>query len=438
MDALLPLLLDIDPGVVRLLPRLRGHLPPPSDHDEGGFEATQLRLFDGVVLLLRRLSADRPVLLVLDDLESADAQSLQLLRFLVRARSGGPLMVVGMYRSPLLPDAPAATALWSIAREPSIDVVTLAGLQQTDIGALMQAMIGGAASPALWPRRCTRAPAAIRCSRPSSSACWRARAMPGRCWTWRRCPPEYAGSSSSGWASCPTAAANCWPSPRWSGRSWTCPSWAAPQVLLPEALLDAMAPAMAGGVLVSDRPGQSLQVSFSHPLIRQSLYEDSVPDRAGRLAPSAGRPTSRSGRRRAGGAAGHHRQPLRGGGAGGGRSPGAGVLSSRCRARRRPGCPGRGGAHAGAGPAGGAGAARRSAGLRRAGRAGRRPGPGRAARRRSSQSAARGGAGRAAGLDRTPGPRGAGFRRTFRVGPGRPGIARGDADRGGAGGAAGR
>ena len=107
-DGLAPLLTDVDPGLVRLLPRLRGSLPAPADHDQGGSEATQLRLFDGVVLLLRRLAMDRPVLLVLDDLESADAQSLQLLRFLVRARTGGALMLVAVHRWPLPEAAPAA------------------------------------------------------------------------------------------------------------------------------------------------------------------------------------------------------------------------------------------------------------------------------------------------------------------------------------------
>jgi predicted ATPase len=51
---LAPLLADADPGLVRLLPRLREALPAPSRYDEGGVEASQLRLFDAASQLLRR------------------------------------------------------------------------------------------------------------------------------------------------------------------------------------------------------------------------------------------------------------------------------------------------------------------------------------------------------------------------------------------------
>ena len=102
------LLADADPSLARLLPRLRATLPVPSRYDEGGAEASQVRLFDGVAQLLRRIAATRPVLVVLDDLEAADAPSLQLLLYLVRARAPAALMTVGAYRSPLLPDAVSA------------------------------------------------------------------------------------------------------------------------------------------------------------------------------------------------------------------------------------------------------------------------------------------------------------------------------------------
>lgn len=64
--------------VARLLPELQAVLPdlPPPAAAEG--TDAQFRLFDAVVSLLRR-TADRPLLVLLEDLRWADAASLRLL-----------------------------------------------------------------------------------------------------------------------------------------------------------------------------------------------------------------------------------------------------------------------------------------------------------------------------------------------------------------------
>ena len=143
------LLADADPSLARLLPRLRATLPVPGRYDEGGAEASQVRLFDGAAQLLRRIAATRPVLVVLDDLEAADAPSLQLLLYLVRARAPAALMTVGAYRSPLLPDAVSAPWLPRIGREPAVSLRAIGGLAAHELGALVEAMTGGAATAAL-------------------------------------------------------------------------------------------------------------------------------------------------------------------------------------------------------------------------------------------------------------------------------------------------
>jgi predicted ATPase len=48
-------------------------------------ESERFRLFEAVATLLTELSVAAPVLLVLDDLHWADAQSLRLLAFLAKA-----------------------------------------------------------------------------------------------------------------------------------------------------------------------------------------------------------------------------------------------------------------------------------------------------------------------------------------------------------------
>ncbi|GAB3892542.1 hypothetical protein GCM10029964_067510 [Kibdelosporangium lantanae] len=83
------------PGVAELGNLLSGHavsLSGMTDTDQSRF-----LLFDTVVRLLRHAAATGAVL-VLDDLQWADASSLLLLRFLTRELRSCPLLVVGAYR----------------------------------------------------------------------------------------------------------------------------------------------------------------------------------------------------------------------------------------------------------------------------------------------------------------------------------------------------
>ncbi len=274
-DALAPLLTDVDPGLVRLLPRLRGSLPAPADHDEGGSEATQLRLFDGVVLLLRRLAMDRPVLLVLDDLESADVQSLQLLRFLVRARTGGALMLVAVHRVPLSEGAPGAGALWNVGREPAIDLLNLGGLAQEEIGVLVSAVTGGATSGAaasVLHARTGGNPLFVTefirlLGARSGDAAW-LEAAP--------LPSGVRGLIEQRLATLPGRCRQLLATGAVIGRELDLHVLAQVVDATAESVLDNLAPALASGVLETS-PGRSGRFLFSHPLVRQSLYEDLGP-----------------------------------------------------------------------------------------------------------------------------------------------------------------
>jgi len=59
----------------------------------------QARLFDAVLAVLGRLAAERPAILVLEDLHWADGSTRDLIRFLVRNLRDEPLLLVGTYRS---------------------------------------------------------------------------------------------------------------------------------------------------------------------------------------------------------------------------------------------------------------------------------------------------------------------------------------------------
>ena len=64
-----------------------------------GAGAAQARLFEIVFGLLRRLSDEAPVALILEDLHWADSSTRDLLRFLVRNARDARFLIVGTYRS---------------------------------------------------------------------------------------------------------------------------------------------------------------------------------------------------------------------------------------------------------------------------------------------------------------------------------------------------
>ena len=82
------------PELALILPSLE--LPEPIVAGDVGGD--QLRLFAAVARFLIQLSADRPVLLVLDDLHLADDASLQLLVYLSRLAARRNWLILGTYR----------------------------------------------------------------------------------------------------------------------------------------------------------------------------------------------------------------------------------------------------------------------------------------------------------------------------------------------------
>jgi hypothetical protein len=284
-DAVAPHLLDLDPALARLMPRLRAALGSPGDHDEGGTEATQLRLYDAVVLLLRRLGADRPVLLVLDDLESADAPSLQLLRFLVRARAGGPLMVVAIYRTPVPPDCPAAAPLAAISREPGLDVRHVTGLLPEELEALLDAMdapADAALARALYARTQGNALFAtefIRLLGRAGDAEALVRGAP--------LPASVRGVIQQRLGALPARCRELLALAAVLGREFDLVTLGRMVEDVPGEVLEALSPASVTGVL-EEPTGQPMRRAFSHPLVRQCLYEELPAARRAHLHRQAG------------------------------------------------------------------------------------------------------------------------------------------------------
>src|SRR5512132_929190 len=117
---------------------------PGGAPDQAGVDAAdRFRMFDAAATLLRQAAQAQPRLVVLDDLQWADAGTVRLLRFLVPDLPRSRLLVVGAYRDEEVeaPGHPLGGLVAELAAR--AELVPLAGLSATEVAALM-AQVGGA------------------------------------------------------------------------------------------------------------------------------------------------------------------------------------------------------------------------------------------------------------------------------------------------------
>jgi class 3 adenylate cyclase/tetratricopeptide (TPR) repeat protein len=125
----------------RLVPALASRIPdlPPSKATDS--DTDRFLLFAAVVGLLA--TAHQPVVLVLDDLQWADKGSLLLLRHLTAAEHTMRLLILGSYRhSELSSSHPLLDTLADLHRQNGVSRIELAGLDDTGVVALMEAVAG--------------------------------------------------------------------------------------------------------------------------------------------------------------------------------------------------------------------------------------------------------------------------------------------------------
>jgi tetratricopeptide (TPR) repeat protein len=136
------------PEVARLVPRIRrvwDDLPEPSQLAP---EQQRHILFSAMLDLFRRLSVQRPVVVLLDDLHWADEGTVGLLQFLAPHLSGLAVMVVGTYRDIEFDvGKPFEEALAAFVRQPQVLRVPVRCLPQTAVAELLSAF-GGSEPPA--------------------------------------------------------------------------------------------------------------------------------------------------------------------------------------------------------------------------------------------------------------------------------------------------
>lgn len=113
------------PEIQQILP----DRPPTTDRRPATFSLAEL---------IGRAAAKRPWLIILDDLQWADTNSLQLLDYLARGCRDMPVMIVGVYRSDEASETPLAEVLPNWNSYPAYTSVTLGPLAEREVAELLE------------------------------------------------------------------------------------------------------------------------------------------------------------------------------------------------------------------------------------------------------------------------------------------------------------
>jgi class 3 adenylate cyclase/tetratricopeptide (TPR) repeat protein len=133
--------------LTRLLPELAAKVPGLPEPLRSDPETERYRLFDAVAAWLSDVSADDPVLLVLDDVHWAAKPTLLLLRHVLRSAEPLRLVVVATYRdSEVGRGHPLAELLADLRRLEGVERFPLTGLDQAGVAAFIEAAAGHALS----------------------------------------------------------------------------------------------------------------------------------------------------------------------------------------------------------------------------------------------------------------------------------------------------
>jgi DNA-binding SARP family transcriptional activator/DNA polymerase III delta prime subunit len=120
--------------LARLLPELRD-VPQPSGAKQSGDVARRYRLFDAVSRAI--VAGGRPRLLIIDDLQWCDAETIELIGFVVRSGQSAPVLIIGTVRWEEIPQHhPLVGLVDALGHDQAVTIVSLDRLDETTTATL--------------------------------------------------------------------------------------------------------------------------------------------------------------------------------------------------------------------------------------------------------------------------------------------------------------
>lgn len=131
--------------LAQLVPSFGRRLTLVAERIELNAEGQRYRLFNAVAALLAASARERPLLLLLEDLHWSDRPTVLMLRHLLRSPAIAPLCVVATYReSDIERTHPFAEMLADLRREEGVARIALGGLAESDVKTFIEASVGTA------------------------------------------------------------------------------------------------------------------------------------------------------------------------------------------------------------------------------------------------------------------------------------------------------
>jgi tetratricopeptide (TPR) repeat protein len=129
--------------LLRIVPALAERVPNVPKPHTADAETERYLMFEAVAGLLSSASRERPVILILDDLQWAGAPELLLLKHIVRSTVPMRLLILGTYRdTDLSQKHPLSGLLADLRREAGVERIALAGLDEDGIVEFVSAVVG--------------------------------------------------------------------------------------------------------------------------------------------------------------------------------------------------------------------------------------------------------------------------------------------------------
>ena len=267
-------------AAVKARPVLARLLPDSGDGQRGEGDwagLTRQQMFGAVLGLLTELAADKPVLLVLEDLHWADASTRDLVTFLLRMLHRERVAIIGTYRADDLHRRhPLRLVLADLLRLPSVVPVELGPLSPSALAEHLSAIRNGrgwlpaatlnhiverAEGNAYYAEELLAAATRVRAVRRAAVRAGRAAAVAGGTGVRRRAAGA-AGRGGRRAAAPPT--------------TWSAPRPACRTTAYDEAVREAVAHQLLA-------PDGTDGYAFRHALLREAVYNDLLPGERTRL-----------------------------------------------------------------------------------------------------------------------------------------------------------